>query len=113
MGVRRELLHSCDGPISLDLTPEERSRKILRILGKEGEEKAKRKHTPEEIINKLREAEVVITSGNTVAAGRWSAAPIARISRFRLTCIPRLSNQAFIRFDPQKGVSRYRPSISP
>ena len=28
---------------------------------------AKRKHTPEEIINKLREAEVVIAAGSTVA----------------------------------------------
>ena len=28
---------------------------------------AKRKHTPEEIINKLREAEVVVTAGSTVA----------------------------------------------
>ena len=28
---------------------------------------AKRKHTAEEIINKLREAEVVISSGSTVA----------------------------------------------
>ena len=28
---------------------------------------AKRKHTPEEIINKLREAEVVIAAGRTVA----------------------------------------------
>ena len=27
----------------------------------------KRKHTPEEIINKLREAEVVVASGSTVA----------------------------------------------
>ncbi len=36
---------------------------------------AKRKHTPGEITNKFREAEVVIASGNTVATGRWSAAP--------------------------------------
>ena len=28
---------------------------------------AKRKHTPEEIINKLREAEVVVAAGSTVA----------------------------------------------
>ena len=27
----------------------------------------KRKHTPEEIINKLREAEVIVSSGGTVA----------------------------------------------
>ncbi len=29
---------------------------------------AKRKHTPEEIINKLREAEVVVAAGSTVVA---------------------------------------------
>ena len=32
---------------------------------------AKRKHTPEEIINKLREAEVVIAAGSTVAEASW------------------------------------------
>ena len=37
---------------------------------------AKKKHTPEEIINKLREAEVVIAAGSTVAV----AAPVAGVS---------------------------------
>ena len=32
---------------------------------------AKRKHTAEEIINKLREAEVVIAAGSTVAEAAW------------------------------------------
>ena len=37
---------------------------------------AKKKHTPEEIINKLREAEVAIAAGSTVAV----AAPVAGVS---------------------------------
>ena len=32
---------------------------------------AKRKHTAEEIINRLREAEVVIATGSTVAEAAW------------------------------------------
>ena len=40
---------------------------MLGSWAKRGEEKAKRKHTPEEIINKLREAVVVVAAGSTVA----------------------------------------------
>ena len=40
---------------------------MLVSWAKKVEEMAKRKHTAEEIINKLREAEVVIASGSTVA----------------------------------------------
>ena len=40
---------------------------MLGSWAKKGEEMAKRKHTPEEIINKLREAEVVVAAGSTVA----------------------------------------------
>ncbi len=43
----------------------------VRILGQEGgrngEKETHRKHTPEEIINKLREAEVIIAAGSAVA----------------------------------------------
>ena len=44
---------------------------------------AKRKHTAEEIINKLREAEVVIAAGSTVteAARRRRPAPLTRMLR--------------------------------
>ena len=41
---------------------------MLGSWTKKGEEMAKRKHTPEEVINKLREAEGVIAAGSTVAA---------------------------------------------
>ena len=40
---------------------------MLGSWAEKGEERAQRKHTPEEIINKLREAEVAIAAGNTVA----------------------------------------------
>ena len=52
--------------LHLDLTPENWTRIDVRILGRGGE-MAKRKRTPEETINKLREAEVVIAAGSTVA----------------------------------------------
>ena len=52
----------------LDLTLESRSGINVRIPDKTGVlDMAKRKHTAEEIINKLREAEVVIAAGSTVA----------------------------------------------
>ena len=52
----------------LDLPPESRSGINVRIPDKTGGvDVAKRKHTAEEIINKLREAEVVIAAGSTVA----------------------------------------------
>ena len=57
-------LSQIHGQVVSDLTPENWSRIDVRILG---EEMAKRKHTPEEIINKLRQAEVVIAAGRTVA----------------------------------------------
>ena len=45
---------------------------------------AKRKHTPEEIINKLREAEVVIAAGSTVAeASRRIGVPEQIFYRWR------------------------------
>ena len=50
-----------------DLLPETLSWIDVRIWTEKGEEMAKRKHTPEEIINKLREAEVVIAAGSIVA----------------------------------------------
>ena len=52
---------------------------------------AKRKHTPEEIINKLREAEVVIAAGNTVAEARRSIG---------------VSEQAFYRWRSEYGSLR-------
>ena len=39
---------------------------MLGSWAEKGEEVARRKHTPEEIFNKLREAEVVIAAGCTV-----------------------------------------------
>ena len=45
---------------------------------------AKRKHTPEEIINKLREAEVVIAAGSTVTeASRRIGVPEQTFYRWR------------------------------
>ena len=55
-------------PRRCDLTPENRSRVNVRILGNTGDRTCQRgKHTAEEIINKLREAEVIIATGSTVA----------------------------------------------
>ena len=50
-----------------DLTPKIGPGRMLVSWVKEGEEMAKRKHTPEEITNKLREAEVMIAAASTVA----------------------------------------------
>ena len=41
---------------------------IMLVLGRrKGGKMAKRRHTPEQVINKLREAEVAIAEGSTVA----------------------------------------------
>ena len=51
-----------------DLPSGNRTRIDVRILDETGDETCQgRQHTPEEIINKLREAEVVIAAGSTVA----------------------------------------------
>ena len=48
------------------LTPESRPRVDVKIPDMLGTKNAQRKHTAEGIINKLREAEVIIASGSTV-----------------------------------------------
>ena len=51
-----------------DLPPENRSRCNVSNLGRRtGEQCRGMRHTPEQVINKLREAEVAISGGSTVA----------------------------------------------
>ena len=52
---------------------------MLGSWAKRGEEIAKRKHTPEEIINKLREAEVVVAAVHLLAA--LDSSTVAEASR--------------------------------
>ena len=59
-------LSQIHGQVVSDLTPENWSRIDVGSWARKGEEMAKRT-PPEETINKLREAEVVIAAGRTVA----------------------------------------------
>ena len=51
----------------LDLSPKNWSKWNVSLGPEKGGEMARRRHTPEQVINKLREAEVAIAEGSTVA----------------------------------------------